>query len=134
MANIFDKMIVGINQGISSVSESSKNLVEKAKINTQLQDIERERNLLLQNIGTLVYNLQLSGELTVEKCSGMCFEVQRYNEQIAALQGQLKALEKSAQPAPAGAAPADGIRCSCGFVNKPDARFCAKCGQTINAG
>lgn len=134
MASIFDKVIVGINQGLNSVSESSKNLVEKAKINTQLQDFERERNLLLQNIGTLVYNLHASGELTVEKCSGMCLEVQRYNEQIASLQEQLKFLEKSVQPSTDGVAPADGIRCSCGFVNKPDARFCAKCGQAMNIG
>ena len=129
MASIFDKVIVGINQGLNSVSESSKNLVEKAKINTQLQDFERERNLLLQNIGTLVYNLQVSGELTVDKCSEMCYEVQKYNEQIASLQNQLKALEKSAQPS---AVPENGVRCSCGFVNKADARFCAKCGQTLN--
>lgn len=137
MASIFDKVIVGINQGINSVSEGSKNLVEKAKLNTQLQDAENERNLVLQNIGTLVYNLHASGELSVESCKGMCYEVQRYNDQITALQNQLQNLERGPQPAfnPTfvdSMPPEGGVRCTCGYVNQIGAKFCAKCGQTIN--
>ena len=139
MASIFDKVIVGINNGINSVSEGSKNMVEKAKLNTQLQAAEDERNLVLQNIGTLVYNLHASGELSVESCKVMCYEVQRYNDQIAALQNQLQNLERGSQPGfdphlVGSMPPEGGVRCTCGHINQVGAKFCAKCGNRLNPG
>ncbi len=48
MAGILDKMVVGINKGINIVSENSKLMVEKAQINTAVQDAENEKNIYIE--------------------------------------------------------------------------------------
>lgn len=135
MAGFIDKVVVGINKGVNSVSEGSKLLVEKAKINTQIQDAEREKNQLLMNMGNLVYNLHANGEIQIEQCAGICGGISQIEKEIANLQSQLQALETPhpqyygeqnfQQPIE------NGVRCQCGFINKESANFCAKCGQQL---
>lgn len=138
MTGFFDKVVDGLNKGVSTVSEGSKLLVEKANLNTQIRDVEKEKFRLLQNLGTLVYNLHASGEINIEQCVGMCSEVSLMDQKILALQQQLQALEipktQTAQytqtiipPEPVG----NGVVCECGFVNKEGAKFCAKCGKQM---
>ncbi len=137
MAGFFDKVVEGLNRGVSTVSEGSKLIVEKANLNTQIKDTEREKNRLLQNMGTLVYNLQTSGEISIEQCVGMCSEVTAKDRKIIELQEQLHALEtakvQTVQYTTQTVAPTEvnGVTCECGFVNKEGAKFCAKCGKQI---
>lgn len=139
MADFFDKMLVGINKGVNTVSVGSKVLVEKAKLNTQIKDTEWEKNRLFQNIGTLVYNLHINGEVEIEQCAEMYSEVAAIDQKIEMLQRQLQALE-SPQTQPTRYAQtiqpntaANGVSCKCGFINKEGAKFCAKCGSALSA-
>ena len=140
MASILDNVVAGISQGLNNVSEGSKNFVGKAKLNTQIQNIERERDNLFQNIGLLLYNLQSSGEVNVEQCNGMCEQIKAYNEQIDNLKSQIEMLDaqKAQANIPQYAAssqpinPSSGVSCECGAVNRPEARFCAKCGKPMS--
>ena len=59
MAGLFDKVVVGLNKGVNSVSEGSKSLIEKAKINTQIQDIVKENNQLLKEMFQVFLNKNL---------------------------------------------------------------------------
>ena len=138
MAGFFDKVVVGLNKGVNTVSEGSKLIVEKANLNTQIKDTEREKNRLLQNMGTLVYNLHANGEIEIEQCIGMCTEISAMDQKIMALQQQLQALEmpktqptQYSQTAAPSAPIVNGVHCQCGFVNKEGAKFCAKCGQAL---
>ena len=138
MAGFFDKVVEGLNKGVSTVSEGSKLIVEKANLNTQIKDIEREKGRLLQNMGTLIYNLHASGEIKIEQCIGMCNEVSAMDQKIVALQQQLQALEvpktqpvQYAQTIIPSEPVANGVTCECGFVNKEGAKFCAKCGKQM---
>ncbi len=142
MAGFFDKVVVGLNKGVNTVSEGSKLIVEKANLNTQIKETERDKNRLLQNMGTLVYNLHVNREIEIEQCIGMCSEVSAMDQKIMALQQQLQALEMpktqtmqyTQTAASAPQAPiVNGVRCQCGFVNKEGAKFCAKCGQMLAA-
>jgi len=137
MASFLDKVVVGINKGVNSVSEGSKNLVEKAKLNTQIQDSEKERDRVLLSLGNLIYNLQMQGEITLEQATGMCNDITMINQRIEGLQAQVQALE-APKPQPTYTAPAapaapvnTGAQCQCGFVNKEGAKFCAKCGTPL---
>lgn len=139
MAGVFDKMVVGINRGINAVSENSKLVIEKAQINTAIQDTEKEKEHIYRAMGELIYNLQISGEISVNQCGNMCDEIAKLNGRISELQIQmqnLNAQKKSLQE------PGDGqtvdsseyIRCECGFNNKETAKFCAQCGKQIGMG
>ncbi len=132
MASFLDNVVAGISQGINSVSEGSKNFVGKAKMNTQIQNLEREKNVIFQNIGALVYNLQTKGEVNIEQIGAMCEQIGALNNQIESLNSQIRMLEAQKAPAqPAGAV--SGIQCECGAINRPEAKFCSKCGRPINA-
>ncbi len=135
MASFLDQVVGNIAKGVDSAKEGSKLFIEKAKINNQIQDIEREKNQLIINMGNLVYNLQSSGEINIEQCSGICQEITHLSRQIIELQEQVKALDVQKptyyseqniqQPTE------NGVRCQCGYVNKGTAKFCAKCGQPL---
>lgn len=133
MAGFFDKVVVGINKGVNSVSEGSKNLVEKAKLNVQIQELEGQKTQLFQSMGTLVYNLKAEGTLEAPQCDGMCAEITAINQKLTELQAQIKVLEApKPQAAPVTpVAPANGTVCSCGFQNKEGAKFCANCGTAL---
>lgn len=135
MAGWLDGVVGGIAKGVDSAKEGSKLFVEKAKINTKIQDVEKEKNQLIMNMGNLVYNLQNNGEITIEQCVGICESITQLNQQIAALREQLKTLDvprtqyyggqNSQQPIE------NGVHCQCGAINKEGAKFCAKCGQPL---
>lgn len=137
MAGFFDKVVVGLNKGVNTVSEGSKLIVEKANLNTQIKDTEREKNRLFQNMGTLVYNLHTNGEIEIEQCIGMCNEISSIEQKIMALQQQLQALEipktQTAQytQTTTPSSIVNGVHCQCGFINKEGAKFCSKCGQML---
>ena len=137
MAGWLDGVVGGIAKGVDSAKEGSKLFVEKAKINTQIQDVEKEKNQLIMNMGNLVYNLQSSGEISIEQCVGICESITQLNQQIAGLREQLKALE-APKPQYYGGQNVqqpvieNGVTCQCGFVNKENAKFCAKCGQPLS--
>lgn len=139
MAGFLDKVVVGLNKGVNAVSEGSKLLVEKATLNSQIQDAEKEKNKLLQNMGTLVFNLISNGEIQLEQCNGMCTEIASYNQKIVELQQQLQALDaarvQQTQYVPTETQPTQpgGVQCQCGCINKEGAKFCSKCGQPLQS-
>lgn len=130
MADFFDKVVVGINKGISTVSEGSKSVVEKAKTNVQIQDIEKKRAQLIQNLGALTFNLINEGSLDLPQGEVMYQEITNLNQKIAELQEQMKAKEEQKVQAPV-APVANGVVCTCGHQNKEGARFCSKCGTPL---
>ncbi len=136
MAAVFDKMVMGINRGISTVSENSKIMIEKAQINTAMQDIEKRKERTYRDMGELVYNLQVAGEIDIAQCKGMCDEIMGLNNKMRELQIQMQNLEAqkniSRSYTDAQAVNSDEyILCDCGYNNKKEAKFCAKCGKQI---
>ena len=137
MAGIFDKVVVGLNKGVSTVSEGSKLIIEKAKLNTQIQETEKQRAEIFRTMGNLIYNLQKNGEIHVEQCEKMCNEIGKIDQHLAELHKQLQMYESSRMQeqfyAPqSGIPPEEGITCGqCGFVNSKAAKFCARCGKPL---
>lgn len=56
-------MVTGINKGVSNVSENSKNIAEKVKLNMRLQDIEKQEKVLCQQLGSIINLILLSLQL-----------------------------------------------------------------------
>ena len=133
MASFFDKVVVGINKGVNAVTETSKVLAEKAKLNVKVAETEKQINKLYQYLGTLVYNLHKNGELEIEKANEMFQEMDSLNAALGELQEALRNLDADkVQPeAPVQNAAPAGDACACGYVNAPTAKFCAKCGTQL---
>ncbi len=134
-----DKVVVGINRGVNSVGEGSKTFVEKAKLNTKIDDLQKEKQSYIHNMGGLVYNLMLSGEVSIPQCEGICNEIAACDREIEVVKQEIAMLDRqriTRQPEQFAAASydmKDGIRCKCGFMNKSTAKFCASCGGPLNA-
>lgn len=136
MADLFGKIIIGINKGVNSVSGSSKVIVEKARINAEIEEIGKERIKLIQNMGALVYNLQITGQIKIEQCIPICNEIAMGEMKIEELKKELKDLEnmKTQNVENKNIAADLGEKlCQCGFINKDTAKFCAGCGKPLSA-
>lgn len=140
MAGIFDKVVVGLTKGVDTVSENSKILVEKARLNTQIEEMDKKKAQLIQNLGYLVYNMQARGEVQIEQCEGICKEITSLNKQMEAFQDQIQSLEQTRtqtvqqqeeQQQEEQQETFDGVTCECGFTNKAIAKFCSKCGKPL---
>lgn len=132
MAGLIDKMVIGLNKGVNTVSENSKIIVEKARLNTQLQDIERDKQRIFQTMGKLIYNLQSSEEIHITQCEKMCNEISELDRQILTIQEQLKAYEGTRLSSSNESPLTDGVQCRyCGFINSKEAKFCAHCGKMM---
>lgn len=130
MADIFDKMLDGINKGVNSVAAGSKTMIEKAKINNAINNLENEKKELSTFIGEKVYSLYKEGKLQdTEEFGSLCEQIDLKNDAIAAKREELVKLEA---PAPAAPAQAGVVYCpQCGGQNAAGSKFCAKCGHQI---
>lgn len=136
MAGVFDKVVVGINRGINTVSENSKLMVEKAQINTAIQDAEKQKEHIYRDLGELVYNLQANGDISISQCQNMFNEILKLNNTISELEIQIQNLnaQKKSIQGQENSRNVDSLeymRCECGFNNKKTAKFCAQCGKRI---
>ncbi|MBQ7033526.1 MAG: hypothetical protein IJN25_07715 [Clostridia bacterium] len=134
MADFLDKMIVGINKGVSSVSEGSRAMVEKAKINTAISDAEKTKAQLAQQLGSLTHQAQQNGLELPENLLAVCGQITACNDRIAELKNRLSEMEaaKAAAQVPAPeAVPTVPVCPSCGTAGRPGGKFCAKCGTAL---
>ena len=160
MPDIFDKLVGGINKGVASVGANSKAMLEKAKINSQIAGVEKDRRQLAELLGMKVYENHIAGGDTNEGIDNFIQQIGNCVVQIDAFKLQLKQIDDelklstgernplckcgsmNAQGAkfcagcgsplePAADAPTDGVKCGCGHVNVPEARFCAGCGSAL---
>lgn len=141
MAGLIDKMIVGAKKGMNSVSGSSKTIAKKAEINVELEGLERDREELIRNLGELIYNLQKSEEIYIEKSINIYNEIVTYDERIKVLKQKLERLDEIKREGQESLVSQNDNtyrenenlkRCSvCGALNEEDSNFCAGCGNKL---
>ncbi len=134
MADFFDKMLVGINKGVNSVSEGSKNMMEKAKINTSISDAEKEKLKIAEQLGIQAYALQQSGVELPEALIPFCEQITARNQMIADLKKRLAEIDAPKETAsiPMATANPVGSYCpDCGSPCNVGAKFCPKCGKAL---
>lgn len=145
MAGFFDNLINNLNNGIGKVADSSKSMVEKTKLNSLIKKVENEKQQYLQAVGTTLYDFMINtteGDFPREKALEICTIVAQKDQEIETLKAQVAALNAAElsqsedpmqqtmpQQQTAMSQENPGLVCSCGFVNAPGARFCARCGN-----
>lgn len=135
MADIFDKIVVGINKGVATVGANSRAMVEKAKINTAIEKLEAEKTQLINLLGQKVYDMKINvGEIAVEEISGFVNQIKQRDENILHQKSELQRIEYEVKQVTQGTSDASqgsGVACECGYTNSTTAKFCAKCGKKI---
>lgn len=141
MAGLIDKMIVGAKKGMNSVSGSSKTIAKKAEINVEIENLEKAREDLIRNLGELIYNLQKSGEIYIEKSINIYNEIVTYDERLKVLKQELEKIDEirreeqeitANQNISTSKSSGNLKTCSeCGTMNEADANFCAICGNRL---
>ena len=136
---VFDKIVVGINKGVTSVGANSKAMVEKAKVNSAINNAEAERTKLITLLGQKVYAVykEKSDIAADVGINNFLAEISGRDEFIAQQKEELKLIDEKVNLAVNSVTPdykgqAQGAAgCACGFANTAGAKFCAKCGTGI---
>lgn len=127
MADFFDKMLVSINKGVSTVSEGSKSFMEKAKLNAAVSDGEKEVRRLFEQLGQEAFALFKAEAPLSESMTAICTEIHTKQEMIKEMREKLAAMEAAKEAAREGIA----FCPSCGAQVKRDSKFCGKCGAQL---
>jgi len=137
MSDILDKITSGINKGVAKVGANSKAMLDKAKINTVIGNLEKEKSQLAQLLGLRVYDMYKTGGALMADESVVSFvsEIDSRAQLIAAQQEQLRQIEAEVNLVAGGARPLTrgGATCACGNLNAEGVKFCAKCGSPQQA-
>jgi hypothetical protein len=135
MDDFFKRLKKGIDKGITVVSAKSKELVDTAKINSQVAELSEQKAQTLQEIGAIVYQMSLAaGETDAAEAehetqiSAKCRLVTDLEQQIVIKEAELKQLRSNTQES------LGKIICeSCGATLEEDVKFCSNCGARIVA-
>jgi len=130
MAKIFESVKDGINKGVALVGVNSKALVEKAKINNAVKNLNEEKRQFAELLGVKVYENYISGrELKNEDIAGLAEKITNCVQLIARQEEKLKQLEEELSIA--AGRKAYSPECKCGNVNPPGSKFCSTCGNPL---
>jgi len=145
MAGVFDKLIAGVNKGVTTVGANSKALIEKTKHNTAISALENERDKFLKSLGQQIYDKYRADDSATfdDVVVGTISEIGRCNETIARHRDEIKRIDEevkrvlaeadeAAAVASASSASSSESGCTCGFENPLNSKFCAKCGKSLN--
>ena len=133
MADIFGKVKDSLNKGVVTVSTGSKSMLEKTKINSMIKTLEEEKKKLIEALGNKTFTYFCANpekDLSRAEVFTICNEIHIRNEQIAQYNKRIAELDAEMDLVKGNASKVNSI-CQCGFVNKPDAKFCVKCGSKL---
>lgn len=143
MADFFNKVLVGINKGVNSVSENSKLFIEKNRINSAIKEQESRKSINAQQLGMMVYQMCKDKEIENDKFNDFRTAIDSANNEIKILNIQLINLQNMANSnvanntytenvTPQPQAGIETVQCSCGYINRKSAAFCTACGAKLN--
>ena len=137
MAGLFDRVVDGINRGVATVGANSKAVMDKAKVNAAISNLDGERLHLAQLLGLKIYEMYKSkGEIAIDQgMTSLMGEIDKRVELIAKQQESLKRIDEEVSLVTGGGRPAGvevGTSCAgCGHINHTGAKFCAGCGSQM---
>jgi len=135
MAGIFEKVVGSVNKGVATVGTSSKAMIEKAQIKTMISNLESERKELAELLGMKICEKHIqTGEISIDKeIENFVVEIGKRVNGIAEKQAEIKRIDDSVNQiiGSKGNATDTEKTCTCGNIAPPDAKFCAKCGNSV---
>ena len=134
MSDFLDKMKMGINKGVATVSTGSKTMVEKTKINSVIKTLEDEKNELTRILGNKIFvfcSENTEGDIPRAEVQSFCDEIEKRNVQIEQQKVRIQELDAEMSQVMGTTSASISAICSCGYENSPGAKFCARCGKKL---
>lgn len=129
MADFFEKVKVGIDKGIKTVSSKSKEFLETTKLKGEIRDIEVNIQNRFNILGKKVFEMLNRGALNEEEIKAECGEIGALFKRITEFENAIKQAELEALKMRHGA---DVIMCpKCGMPNQSGDKFCSSCGSVL---
>jgi hypothetical protein len=134
--SIFNKISGSVNKGIATVGTTSKAMMEKARINAVIANLESQHNQLSGLFGKKIYEMYKSrGEIAADKSiTDFIAEIDKRLELISQYKEQLILIEEEVNMVKGGGVNTvfeNGRVCACGHANPEEAKFCGKCGNDL---
>lgn len=130
MAELFDKLKIGIEKGARAVSVGSKTIIKKTELISNNKKLEKEIKDISVNIGTKLYNwcaLNPEGDIPRDEFMTFVEEISVRNEKIKENNIAIEKLDAGMNKAKDMT-----FSCSCGQSNNVGATFCQRCGKPLN--
>ena len=129
MPDFLDKVKQSVGKGVTTVSVKSKEMVETAKLKSQVGELEHRRKEALEELGNIAYTMFLKDTFAEERLKAKCAGIFELDNQIKEKQKELAEVHTKAQEA-LGKPKAVGV-CACGTEIYENAKFCGKCGAKL---
>lgn len=137
MADVFQKFKSTVNRGITTISVKTSSSLEKTKIKTHIDTLNREIERELLAVGEAAYDIWSNGGTDFSSLSSSFETVKGKQNEIADLNKEIEAIdERDNQILGSSSAPeapeAPRIICSgCGTQYDAPVKFCRKCGNKM---
>lgn len=129
MADILNKVMDGINKGVTAVSSKSKELIETSKLRAEIRDVESTIQNSFNALGKKVFEMINKEALSEENLKADCGEITAFYKKITGLEEAIKQVELETLRIRHGA---NAVMCvKCGAPNKADDKFCSGCGSAL---
>jgi len=132
MADFFERVKEGISKGVTTVSIKSKEMLEANKVKGQIDNLQRQKKTLLEELGNTIYTMFREGTTYDEgTINQKCESLLKIDSQIDEKEKELEQVHREAQEALNKQKTSQNL-CTCGAENPPHAKFCGKCGKKID--
>lgn len=127
----FEKMKNTINKGITVVSVKTNTSVEKAKLNTQIDNLEKEIAKLQKEMGNQTYILWKAGKFEISVIEETLYIIDEKRNKMKELQTKIEELLEQGQEVLGEDSKYICICSNCNMEFMEKVNFCIKCGNKI---
>lgn len=129
MKDILGKMRETVDQGIKTVSSRSKELIETAKLRSEIKNLSSEIDRRFLSLGQKVFKMVNVGALLDDELRKASNEISTLYGKITELESEIRRVELEAERQIRGD---QSRKCqACGAFNSDSDKFCGSCGAKL---
>lgn len=123
-----------LSKEITTINVKTNSFMEESKCKTYISTLEKEIQILKQNIGETVYAKSVAGESYEEEVAGMIGQIRGKYEEIEQQKAAIEQLAVQEKQILGNQSMTVNIRycANCGAQNAANYKFCSKCGSPLN--
>ncbi|HCI25541.1 MAG: zinc ribbon domain-containing protein [Roseburia sp.] len=123
-----------LSKGITTINVKTSSFMEESKCKTYISTLEKEIQILKQNIGEIVYAKSVAGESYEEEVTKIIEQIQSKYAEIEQQKATIEQLAVQEKQILGNQSATVNIKycAKCGAQNAANYKFCSKCGTPLN--